>query len=131
MNAPLVLVVEDDRDVGDALTDLLRELGYGIVWAQDGAEAMRALQAGSRPAAILLDLMMPGMDGYEFRAQQRADPAIADIPVIVLSAVRGAEAAAASLAAVACLGKPTPLDELLAVLSRVAGPAGSVPASLS
>lgn len=131
MTPPLVLVVEDDRDVGEALSDLLRELGYGILLARDGVEAMGALHAGLRPAVILLDLMMPGMDGYEFRAVQRADPALADIPVIVLTAVRGAERAAASLDPVALVAKPADVEQLLAVLARVAGPIPGGAAPLS
>jgi CheY-like chemotaxis protein len=119
---PHLLVVEDDPDVREAISDVLRDAGYGITSAGDGDEALRALQAGLKPVAILLDLMMPGMNGYEFRAQQRADPAIADIPVIVLSAMRGAEADATSLSAAGCVMKPARVDDLLEMVSRVARP---------
>lgn len=122
MTRPLLLVVEDDPDVREAISDVLREAGYGIRAAGNGDEAMQALQGGLKPVAILLDLMMPGMNGYEFRAQQRADPAIADIPVIVLSAMRGADAAATSMSAAGCVMKPARVDDLLAAISRVAGP---------
>lgn len=122
MTMPLLLVVEDDPDVREAMSDVLREAGYQVRQAADGDVAMEALRAGLRPAAILLDLMMPGMNGYEFRAQQRADPALADIPIIVLSAMRGADAAATTLSAAACVKKPARVDDLLDVVSRVARP---------
>jgi CheY-like chemotaxis protein len=121
VSAPLLLVVEDDPDVREALAGVLHEAGYLTSWAEDGGAAIVALRRGPRPAAILLDLMMPGMDGYDFRAEQRSDPAIADIPIILLSAVRGAERAAATLEAAAFLPKPAPIEKLLAVISRVAG----------
>ncbi|HET7826632.1 MAG TPA: response regulator [Anaeromyxobacter sp.] len=122
MTAPLLLVVEDDPDVRDALSVVLADAGYGLCWASDGLEAMRVLRAGARPAAILLDLMMPGMNGFDFRAAQRADPAIAGIPVILVTAMRGAERAAVSLEAAAYVPKPARVDDLLAVVARVAGP---------
>ena len=124
MTAPLLLVVEDDADVRDALLGVLGDAGYAICWAADGFEAMHVLRAGARPAAILLDLMMPGMNGFDFRAAQRADPSIADIPVILVTAMRGAERAATSLQAAAYVPKPARVDELLAAVSRVAGPVG-------
>lgn len=122
MTRPLLLVVEDDADVREAMSDVLRDAGYQVRPAPDGDAAMEALRGGLRPAAILLDLMMPGMNGYEFRARQRADPAIADIPVIVLSAMRGADAAATMLCAAACVMKPARVDDLLDAVSRVARP---------
>jgi CheY-like chemotaxis protein len=122
VSAPHLLVVEDDTGVGEALADVLRDAGYSVTWALDGNHAMRTLRGGLRPAAILLDLMMPGMDGYTFRAEQQADPALAGIPVILLTAMRGADRAAATLAAAACVPKPARVDDLLAAVSRVAGP---------
>lgn len=121
MSPPLVLVVEDDPDVREALSVVLRDAGYGIRSAVDGAAAIRALREGPRPSAILLDLMMPDMNGFEFREEQRADPAIADIPVIVITATRWTERAAVQLGAVACVTKPAQVDDLLAALRRVAG----------
>ncbi len=121
MSAPLLLVVEDDPDVREALAGVLHDAGYLTSWANDGGAAIAALRCGPRPAAILLDLMMPGMDGFDFRVVQRSDPAIADIPIILLSAVRGAERAAEKLEAAAYLPKPAPIEQLLAVVSRVAG----------
>jgi CheY-like chemotaxis protein len=122
VSPPLLLLVEDDPDVREALSDVLRDAGYALSWAADGFEAIRILRAGARPAAILLDLMMPGMNGFDFRAAQRADPDIAHIPVILVTAMRGGERAAISLEAAAFVPKPARVDELLAAVSRVAGP---------
>jgi CheY-like chemotaxis protein len=86
-----VLIVEDEVKARDALIDLLRKDGREIVTAGDGQEAMECLAKGARPRVILLDLMMPRMDGWEFLRRQSADPSIARIPTIVLS---GSERAA-------------------------------------
>ncbi|HEY6005095.1 MAG TPA: response regulator [Anaeromyxobacter sp.] len=122
MSAPLVLVVEDDPDVRDALSVVLRDAGYGIRSVADGIDAMKALRQGLKPSAILLDLMMPEMNGFEFREEQRGDPAIADIPVIVITAIRWTDRAAIELRAAACVTKPAQIDDLLEVVRRVAGP---------
>jgi CheY-like chemotaxis protein len=116
----MLLVVEDDDDVREALADVLRDAGYDVAWAADGAEAIRALRSGLRPSAILLDLMMPVMDGFEFRAEQRGDPALSSIPVIVVSADRFLEQDGRSLGAAASLAKPPQVPELLATVARVA-----------
>jgi CheY-like chemotaxis protein len=122
VSAPLVLVVEDDPDVREALVVVLRDAGYGIRAAVNGFDAIEALRRGPRPSAILLDLMMPGMNGYEFREEQRADPAIAGIPVIVITATRWTERAAHQLGAVACVPKPAQVEDVLAAVARAAGP---------
>jgi len=120
VSSVLLLVVEDDHDVREALTELLREAGYAVAWAPDGDEALRALSAGLRPAAILLDLMMPVMDGFEFRARQRSDPALAAIPVILMTADRTVDAEARALEVAARVTKPARVDDLLDVVARIA-----------
>jgi len=82
---PVVLLVEDDRDVREAVAAVLESDGYCVAPAEHGREALALLREGVRPCAIVLDLMMPEMDGFEFRARQTQDPALAKIPVIVLS----------------------------------------------
>ena len=82
----LVLLVEDDLDVREAMADLLACEGLRVVVAGDGREALDLLQAGLRPSVIVLDLTMPRMDGWEFRQAQTADHDLKDIPVIVVSA---------------------------------------------
>ena len=114
-----VLLVEDDHDVRETIAEVLTDEGYVVVTAADGKQALDQLRGGLRPFVILLDLMMPGMNGYQFRGEQRAEPPpIADIPVIVLTADRLVEQKASELGAAAYLKKPTPLAELLQTLQR-------------
>lgn len=100
-----ILLVEDDAELRDALAEALREQRHEVVAVQDGLEALREVR-GWRPDVVVLDLMMPAMDGWEFRVEQRRDPIIADIPVVAMSANRGPVAAAID----ADLYVPKPLD---------------------
>jgi CheY-like chemotaxis protein len=118
-----VLVVDDDFDLRSLLIDILEQEGYRAVPAVNGAEALELLRNGLRPALILLDMMMPVMDGWTFRAEQREDPTLADIPVVVFSAYTDVEATAEQLGAAAGLAKPLRLEELLGVIAQHAGPA--------
>jgi CheY-like chemotaxis protein len=113
------MVVEDDPDQRDAIVVALESEGYAVVAAGDGLEALEMLDAGIRPCVILLDLMMPVMDGVHFRIEQTKQPALADIPVIVVSAF-GQMTRARWLHAADYLPKPIELDHLLAVIERVA-----------
>src|SRR5215208_1425026 len=81
-----VLVVDDDKGVRGSVTDLLDDHAYGVEVASDGAAGLALLRGGYRPCVILLDLAMPGMDGWDFRAAQLREPALASIPVVVMSA---------------------------------------------
>lgn len=110
-----ILVVEDDPDVADTVRGLLRAFGYHVEVAIDGNEGMRALRRGLRPSVILLDLMMPNMDGQRFRALQRDDPELAQIPIIVISSDAKN---AARLGVAACLPKPFDPEQLLAAIKR-------------
>ena len=112
-----VLVVEDDFAIGEALRELLENEGYGVTWASNGLEALAYLRTRT-PGLILLDLMMPVMDGWEFRTAQRGDPALARVPVIVLSADHGLERKISDLSVQAWLPKPFALDALLAAVSQ-------------
>jgi CheY-like chemotaxis protein len=82
-----VLVVEDDGVIRAGMEQLLQSAGYDVVSATDGRNALDLLRAGAAVDAILLDLMMPVMDGWAFRREQLRDPRLAHIPVIVLSAL--------------------------------------------
>ena len=115
IDAP-ILVVEDSADVRRSLEWFLRLDGYRVVTAINGADALEKLHAGLRPCIILLDLVMPQMDGFEFRQRQRTDPSLADIPVVVYSGVGDPKSAAKQLDAMAYLRKPLDLDSLLATI---------------
>ena len=85
--APRILVVEDDIDLGETVCEILRMSGYRAAHAVDGLVALEMLGAGGLHDLILLDLMMPRMDGWAFRAAQLRDQRLKDIPVVVLSAM--------------------------------------------
>jgi CheY-like chemotaxis protein len=121
MSGRTVLVVDDDRDIRDALSDVLSDESYTVVCAADGEEGMARLRAEPPPAVILLDWMMPRCDGGCFLRQQRADPSVASIPVVLLTADPRALAHSAENGVQARLSKPVSLDELLAVVGRYAG----------
>jgi CheY-like chemotaxis protein len=115
-----VLVVDDDADVRESMIDWLTSNGYEASSASNGREALKLLRGGSRaPDAILLDMMMPVMDGLSFRWEQLADPALASIPVIILSAQGHCREAAVELDAAGCIKKPCQPDALIEMLSRV------------
>jgi CheY-like chemotaxis protein len=84
----VVLVVDDDDDIRETLADLLGDEGYRVITATNGADAFDKLRAPQqlRPCVILLDLMMPVMSGLQFYSLQQQDPALASIPIVVLSA---------------------------------------------
>lgn len=81
-----VLVVDDDADIRSTLEEVLTDEGYAVVAAANGLDALAILRAGERPCVILLDLMMPVMDGYRFREAQVRDERLATIPVVVMTA---------------------------------------------
>lgn len=110
---PFVLVVDDESDIREAVSELLEDEGYEVVSARDGAEALRKAHE-FHPSLVLLDLMMPGMNGWEFRARQKDDPELSRIPVIILSAL----GRTAGIDAAAFLQKPFELDELLSAVRR-------------
>jgi len=115
---PLVLVVDDDRDIRDSLVELLEDQGYRAAGAANGLEALEVLRTGQTlPCVILLDLMMPMMDGWEFREAQLQNPAWTQVPVIVISAY-GDVAAKASSLEVEHLRKPLALRTLLEAVRR-------------
>ena len=113
-----VLIVEDDADLREMMAQLLTLEGYQIETVANGREALAYLNEAPRPDVILLDLMMPIMDGWEFRRRQQDDPALADVPVIVLTALDQAQARAADLNGVDFLKKPLDFDRLLELVRR-------------
>jgi chemosensory pili system protein ChpA (sensor histidine kinase/response regulator) len=115
-----VLVVEDDDDIREVIEQVLVSEGYRVELAKDGLDALDKLQGRPQPCVILLDMMMPNMDGEAFLSALRARPAFATVPVVVISGNAVARQRARELAAVACLVKPFELDELLCVVRSVA-----------
>ncbi len=109
-----VLVVDDDPDIRDTLREILEAEGHAVITAPHGRAALSVLRKGLRPSLILLDLMMPGMSGWELLALLREDPALADLPVAVLSAAGGR---AGPPGATHFLRKPIELDALLDLVS--------------
>ena len=106
-----VLIVEDDEDLREMMAQLLTLEGFQAATVANGKEALDYLHQREKPEVILLDLMMPVMDGWEFRRKQQADRSLADVPVIVLSAIDPARAA--KVDAEAFLKKPLDFDRLL------------------
>jgi DNA-binding response OmpR family regulator len=120
-----ILLVEDDRDVRDAIAEVLEEEGYQVARARTGVDALEQLGKSQRlPAAIVLDLMMPLMDGWEFWSLQQSHYEWASIPVVVISADTNAKDKSSALRPIACLRKPLDIDELLAILTRLTSASG-------
>jgi CheY-like chemotaxis protein len=114
-----ILIVEDDDLTREMLTTILQGEGYLTETAADGCAALAHLRMGALPDLILLDLLMPIMNGWEFRAAQEQEVRLASIPVVIVSATdRDLAEAASSLHAAAHLRKPITIEDLLDVVSR-------------
>jgi CheY-like chemotaxis protein len=113
---PTVFIVEDDPDTREMLTSFLQLEGFHTESAPNGREALDRLQAGAEANVILLDLMMPVMDGWQFRTRQAQDARLAKIPTIVVSAA--GRDRMAQIHADAYLAKPIDMDELLSRVSQ-------------
>ena len=113
--SPVVLVVDDDPDILEALSEILEAEGFQIRRARHGKEALERLTP-EPPQLILLDLMMPVMDGWEFAHQLRQQPGGKDIPIIVLSADRNVAVKAREIGASGHLAKPFELNDLLGLV---------------
>jgi CheY-like chemotaxis protein len=111
-----VLVVEDDVDAREAMKSALELHGYPVVTAADGSEALDQLRNGLKPCLILLDLMMPGMDGFQFVNEKRQDPRISGIPVVIYSGHHDAKSNAARLGAEGYFQKPVDVQSLLSLV---------------
>jgi CheY-like chemotaxis protein len=110
------MVIDDDPDVQDALREVLEEESYSVVVAGNGSEALRKLQSGCTPDAILLDHMMPIMDGPTFAREAKKEPALKDLPIILVTADGRAEQKAVEMGLKNCLQKPLKITALLAAL---------------
>jgi CheY-like chemotaxis protein len=115
-----ILLVEDDPALRTALAEVLRDYGYDVSCAADGRDALAQLDTLQAPSVILLDLAMPVMDGWTFRAAQRSDPRFAAIPTVVLSASLSADPRSlATLEPDAALMKPFEIERLIETVQRL------------
>ena len=112
----LLLIVDDDRDIRKTLALCLSAEGYRVVEAANGQEALDILEL-ERPAAILLDLMMPVMDGWAFCEEQRRTGDVT--PIVLLSASGGLEAQARELRVAAFIAKPFDIDRVVSTIEKV------------
>ena len=119
---PRILVVEDDDAIRELVTEILREDGYQVREASNGVEALEQLER-DRPDLIVLDLMMPVMDGWAFVEECRTKPECGDVPIVVTSASHDLPHTAELLRSFGvrtCLSKPFDVDGLLALVERYA-----------
>lgn len=115
-NPAPIFVVDDDTDLRETLGELLLEEGYDARLCENGRVALEQLRRGERPRLILLDLMMPEMNGWQFREAQLEDAALRDIPVVVMTASRGFDGHPITASEV--LFKPIGLGELMSAVER-------------
>jgi CheY-like chemotaxis protein len=119
-----ILVVDDDADLRQTLQLLLDDSGYRVTAAASGQAALDQLLAGARPDLILLDLMMPEMNGWQFLERAHADAALASIPVVIMTARKAADSLQNPPGEV--LRKPFAYGQLLSTLARCASPPGDL-----
>ena len=114
----MVLVVDDDPDIRESLSDVLTDEGYQVVTAVDGRDALVKLRGpGVSPCVILLDLMMPVMSGVQFYAEKQSDPKLSWIPVVIVSADGNVRLKASSLGG-EYIAKPVRIEQVLDVVQR-------------
>jgi CheY-like chemotaxis protein len=113
---PLVLVVEDHEFAREAVAALLSSMGYDVIEAENGRDALAAMAKGALPDVILLDLMMPIMDGWEFMKRQRRDWRLCTIPTIVVTGVASHDPRCLEMPVVRFLRKPYTSEQLIAAI---------------
>ena len=120
MHSSTILIVDDDNDVRRALTELLEEEGYSVAGAANGRVALELMRAGIRPSLILLDLMMPGMNGWDFRTAQMRDPELSAVPVVVVTASGFShESIRTQFGPIELVAKPIQPSALLDIIERL------------
>ena len=117
-----ILIVDDDADVRESLAEVLGEEGYRVAGVRNGREALEYLRSETLPSLILLDMMMPEMDGWRFRLELQKVPELASIPVVILSGHGSVRDAALVLGAADYLRKPLRLESLLEIAERYCRP---------
>jgi CheY-like chemotaxis protein len=117
MTAHAILVVDDNRDLCETLVSILEDHGFSASTAGNGLEALKALQGGLTPCLVLLDLMMPVMDGYTFLERRRRDPRLSSIPVVIITAGAHIDQERARDARI--LAKPIRTEALMAIVREI------------
>ncbi len=115
---PTVLVVEDDEDQRELLTFVLVQNGYDVAGAADGRQALEWLREIAAPGLVLLDLILPNVDGWQVRREMLEDEELAAVPVVCISAKEGLATIAAELRAAAYIRKPQRLNVVLQVVDQ-------------
>jgi two-component system response regulator MprA len=113
-----ILVVDDNLDILESMSRLLKSAGYDVVTATDGQVALDRLRGGTTPSVILLDLMMPGMNGWQFLEELHRDPSLTAIPVVIVSGGSYRETEIKSLGVAGYLKKPFDVTKLLATVEQ-------------
>jgi len=116
-NKSTVLIIDDDADIREVIKIFLETDGYHVNTAADGYDALEQLHNGSRPKLIILDLMMPRLDGEQFMKAFH-ESGLGDIPIVILSGHSAAEKKAIELNADYCLLKPVEVRDLLDTVHR-------------
>jgi CheY-like chemotaxis protein len=113
-----ILVVEDDPPIRSIITEILEDEGYSVASATNGLEALTYIQHHLLPRLILLDLVMPVMNGWAFCVEQQRDPTLIGIPIIVMSALPDLSRTAVVLKATDWLCKPIDIGKLIGIVWR-------------
>jgi CheY-like chemotaxis protein len=113
-----LLLVEDDADVRESIAEMLRDEGYAVAEAENGADALQWLKGNPDPCLILLDLWMPKMTGDELHQHLKQDPRLASVPIVVVTAASDGALRARQIGARGYLKKPLNLDDLLAFVEK-------------
>jgi CheY-like chemotaxis protein len=114
----VILLVEDDDDIRAVIVEVLHDAGFDVISAANGREALEKLAQLQPWELIVLDLMMPVMNGWEFRRAQLADERIRDVPVLLMSGVADAREAQRGLGSAGVLRKPFTVDDLVDAVAR-------------
>jgi CheY-like chemotaxis protein len=111
-----ILIIDDDEEIRETLGELLSDEGFEVVEAGDGVDALALLAVEAHPHLILLDLMMPNMDGWKFHSELQKDSALASIPVVVMTAA--GRSVISTIDVTDVIHKPFSLEEVMSVISR-------------
>ena len=126
---PTIFVVEDQTELRESICEELDRCGFNAVGAPHGEKALSLLhRSGSRPALMLLDLLLPHKDGWEVVASMKADSKLRDVPIVLMSAVPPQATSLQAQGVAATLPKPFTMEELLFVITRFVKPPRSAPA---